>query len=240
MKRLLIFFTIVSVLIPLFFVNAAVTKITKFEPAGAKVGEQITITGENLLGVTNVIFSKEVKTTTTTTTATSITVKVPENAVTGPITLRGTGSDIVSTIIFTVPGTTGIGTGNPNTPPPAVNPQTNTGPITFSGLVPVCNTGDIDAKTGNYKNACNFDMIIAMINHDIDYFTIFLVTPLFALIIIYTAYLYLSSSASPDNIKKAKKIFANAIFGYLIVLVAWLVIKAVLVGLGFNGPMFLA
>lgn len=107
------------------------------------------------------------------------------------------------------------------------------------GLVPDCNTGAIDPKTSNYVNPCDFDMLMTIINSVINFVLIDLATPLFALIIIYVAWLYLSSGGSSENVTKAKTILKNAIIGYIIALAAWLIVKAILTTLGFTGPMFL-
>ena len=110
--------------------------------------------------------------------------------------------------------------------------------LEFKGLVPVCNTIP-DNATGTFKNPCDFDMVMNIVNKLINYLLVILATPLFALIIIYTGWLYLSSGGSSENITKAKHIFKNALIGYVIALAAWLIVKTILNTLGYNGPMFL-
>ena len=97
-------------------------------------------------------------------------------------------------------------------------------------LVQDCTGGD---------GTCNFDDLMSLINRVISFVLIDLATPLFALIIVYTGWLYLSSSGNSENIGKAKKIFKNALIGYVIALAAWLIVKTILNTLGFTGPSFL-
>lgn len=104
-------------------------------------------------------------------------------------------------------------------------------------LVPVCNT---QVKTdGTFADPCDFDMVMTLINNVITFLLFTLATPLFALILIYVGWLYLSDQGNSENITKAKKILKNALIGYIIALAAWLIVKTILLSLGFNGPMFL-
>lgn len=209
-----------------------------FTPTSAKVGELITLSSESIIGGGSDVYFNGVKAPATVTDAMNeITVKVPTGATTGKITVKNqTFGDAVSSIDFTITPASGTGTlGDPVTPTPP-NTPTATGAITFDGksLVPTCNTGVIGAD-GNYVNKCDFNMIMALVNKIISFCLIYLATPLFALIMIYVGYLYLTASASSENISLAKKILKNALFGYIISLAAWLVIKSVLATLGVVG-----
>lgn len=109
--------------------------------------------------------------------------------------------------------------------------------VKFNGLVPVCNT--ITNNQGGFDDPCDFNMLMAIINTVINFLLITLATPLFALILIYVGWLYLSAGGSSENVTKAKKILKNALIGYVIALAAWLIVKTILTTLGFTGPMFL-
>lgn len=136
--------------------------------------------------------------------------------------------------------------------------------IEAGGLVPECNTTIlpehtevisehtevIDGKTVtvpaktvtvplNYSDPCDFNMVITLINTVISFVLIDLATPIFALIIIYVAWLYLSDMGSSENVTKAKKILKNAVIGYVIALAAWLIVKTILSGFLFKGDTFL-
>ena len=105
-----------------------------------------------------------------------------------------------------------------------------------AGLVPNCNV----IVNGEMTKPCNFDSLMTLINNVINFVLITLATPIFALILIYVGWLYLSSGGSSENVTKAKKILIKAVIGYIIALVAWLVVKTILTTLGFTGPMFLS
>lgn len=109
--------------------------------------------------------------------------------------------------------------------------------VKFNGLVPVCNT--ITNSKGGFSDPCDFNMIMAIINKLITFLLITLATPLFALIIIYTGWLYISAGGSSENVTRAKKIFKNALIGYVIALAAWLIVNTIIKTLGFNGDTFL-
>ncbi|HNU95419.1 MAG TPA: pilin [Candidatus Paceibacterota bacterium] len=112
-------------------------------------------------------------------------------------------------------------------------------PSDHKGLLPKCNEGPIDAVTGDYLNPCGFDSLMAMINKLIDFITLQLVTPLFAVIFIFAGVLYLSAGAKPDNKTRAKKIIFNSLKGFGLVLASWVIVKTILLTLGYRGPWFL-
>ncbi|MFA6515009.1 MAG: hypothetical protein WCT42_01960 [Candidatus Paceibacterota bacterium] len=220
-------------------------KITSFTPTSGKVGDVITIDGSNFNNVSSVLFNTT-NTVTTTNTANKITVKVPEGATSGKITIKtsaNTYSGDTSNLnpsIFTV--TTISGTClNGATDYPTCTPTSGggniitptTGDIKFKGLVPICNT-EVDTTSGGFKNPCNFNVLLAGVNRVINFLLITMATPLFALILVYVGWLYLSDMGSSENINKAKKIFKNVIIGYLIALAAWLIVKTLLATLGFD------
>ena len=107
------------------------------------------------------------------------------------------------------------------------------------GLVSNCNTGEIDNLTGQYKNACNFNHVITLINTVIHFLLFVIATPLISLVLIYTGFLFIRAGDSSELRTKAKKIFFNAIIGYVIALSAWLIVNTILGSLGFNGDSYL-
>lgn len=107
------------------------------------------------------------------------------------------------------------------------------------GLVTSCNTGEIDTLTGNYKNACGFNQLVTQINDVIHFLLFVIATPIFSLILIYTGFLFIRAGGNSEIITKAKKIFFNAIVGYVIALAAWLIVSTILKSLGFTGENYL-
>jgi hypothetical protein len=237
-----------------FIVNTN-SEIISISPVSGKVGSLVTITGNNFNNVTGVFFNTT-KAVTITNTPGIITVNVPPEAKTGKITVKTASGDAVSSEDFTVSSTGGstatctdgiknqdetwVDTGGVCAPLGDGTPNPGTRKIEFHGIVPICNTGEIDPETNNYVNSCDFDMVMTLINKVINFLLITMATPLFALIIVYVGWLYLSDMGSTENVKKAKKILKNAIIGYVIALAAWLIVKTILVTVGFNlGDSFL-
>ncbi len=105
--------------------------------------------------------------------------------------------------------------------------------IAFSGLVPKCNMSGsaIDQKTGQYVTPCDFNYFMALINRLIKFFLFDIATPFLAIIIIYVAYLFLTSGGS-NQTEKAKKVLWNVVIGYVIALAAWLIINTIISALG--------
>jgi hypothetical protein len=98
------------------------------------------------------------------------------------------------------------------------------------GIVPSCG----EVVDGVIAKQCDFNYLLELINNVINFLLVTMATPLFALIIIYVAWLYLSDMGSSENITKAKKILKNALIGYIIALAAWLIVKTILATVGFN------
>jgi len=204
--------------------------ISNINPLSGKVDDIITITGQNLLGGTKVVFNTK-ETVTITNTETQITVKVPEGATNGKIKVITNSGSASSTDNFTVSSN-----GDVVTPPAGPNDGGSQedvyeyGGVKFKGLVPVCNT-EVDPVKGGFKDPCDFNMVMSLVNRFINFLLITLATPLFALIMIYVGWLYLSDMGNAENVTKAKKIFKNVFLGYVIALAAWLIINTIIASL---------
>jgi|GEM_PF-1629107 len=59
-------------------------------------------------------------------------------------------------------------------------------------------------------------------------FAVFLATVIATLMLVYAGFLYIGSSVSVSNIEKAHKVFFNVIIGFIIILVAWLIVATLL------------
>lgn len=100
-----------------------------------------------------------------------------------------------------------------------------------SGLVSDCNRGALK-EDGTFVNPCEFKDIVKTINTVINFVLFVLATPIFAIGLCYAGFLYLTASGNSENIGKAKGIFKNLIMGYIVALIAWLVVKTIMVSLG--------
>jgi hypothetical protein len=86
------------------------------------------------------------------------------------------------------------------------------------GLVPCGNPG---------QNPCDFNFFIVMVNNIINWI-IGIATSVFTISAIYGGFLYLTSGGSPGDKEKAKGILQNTVVGFLIILIAWLVVYTIL------------
>lgn len=110
-----------------------------------------------------------------------------------------------------------------------------------AGLVPDCGVlssskdkqgKDTEIKT--IQNPCDFDDLMQLINNVINFLLFTIATPLLAIILCYAGFLLLTSGGSSERMKKVKVIFLNVVIGYIIALIAWLLIKTILITVGFD------
>ena len=86
-----------------------------------------------------------------------------------------------------------------------------------------CGNAGADGKTV----MCTFDDLIALINRIIDWI-IGISGTIFAVSLIYGGFLYMTSGDKPGNKEKAINILWNTVKGFVIILVAWLIVQTIL------------
>ncbi len=86
---------------------------------------------------------------------------------------------------------------------------------------------------------CDFNSLMKLANNIIDFLLKTVALPLFALIFAYVGWLYMSSAANPSQRSRAKGILLNSVVGFIIAMAAFLIIKLVLVTLGYQGISFI-
>lgn len=109
--------------------------------------------------------------------------------------------------------------------------------IPCSGVV----TGDApdsDPISGISNKECGFNQLIELINNITDFILIDLATPIFVIGIIIAGGALLTSGGSSEAKSRAKGIFTKMIIGYVLVLLAWLIVKTIMVGLGYDTSVF--
>ncbi|HET8575286.1 MAG TPA: pilin [Candidatus Paceibacterota bacterium] len=79
---------------------------------------------------------------------------------------------------------------------------------------------------------CGFPQILAMIKCIVTFLLFYIATPFAAVFFVYAGFLYMTSAGDPGKARLAKDIFVWIVFGFIIALVAWLLINALLLGLG--------
>ncbi len=88
------------------------------------------------------------------------------------------------------------------------------------------------AENGEMINKCGFSHLVQLVDNIID-FIVVMTVPISAIMFAFAGVLYISGD--PGKIGKAHGIFKNVGFGLLFVLGAWLIVKAVLTGIGAEG-----
>jgi hypothetical protein len=100
-------------------------------------------------------------------------------------------------------------------------------------------TVDSNGNTIKAIKQCDFNSLMELINKVIDFLLFYLATPLAALAFCYAGFIMITAGGSSEKVTKAKTIIKNVVFGYILALAAWLIIKTIMTTLGYNGPMFL-
>ena len=148
-------------------------------------------------------------------------------------------------IHFTTPPDVNIQAVNPpavnnppvvNNPPAVTTPTSSTptsAPAQNTGIVPKCGqiTTTTDAKGNEISTMaapCNFTDFMKLLNNIIKFLLFTIATPLIALIVMYTGYLYITAGGNSGQSEKVRHILFNAVIGYVIALAAWLVINTII------------
>lgn len=90
----------------------------------------------------------------------------------------------------------------------------------FADLVP-CNGAD-----------CDFNDFIDLINNVINFLMFKFAVPLAAVSFAVAGVMILTAGGNTGQVEKAKEIFWNVLIGLIVALAAWLVVNAILIGLG--------
>ncbi|MFH1402248.1 MAG: hypothetical protein ABIG87_01315 [Patescibacteria group bacterium] len=84
---------------------------------------------------------------------------------------------------------------------------------------------------GTWDNTCDFAALVQLASNIID-FILKMAGSISAIMFAYAGFLYLSAQGDSGKITTAHKIFKNVALGIFFVVGAWLIVKAILVGLG--------
>jgi len=129
---------------------------------------------------------------------------------------------------ITIPVDSGSGSGNQNgvsggTNPgfPASGEEFNQGLITCDGVIV----------------PCTFEKLLIMVNKVIRFLIFVIGVPIVTLSFAYAGFVLLTSGGNPSKKDEAKGIIKNATIGLIILLAAWLIVRTVLVILGYTGPL---
>jgi hypothetical protein len=103
---------------------------------------------------------------------------------------------------------------------------------TSGGVVPDCGkvvtTIGADGKETSTMTNCTFKDLVKLVNNVIKFLLFNIATPLIALILMYTGYLYITAGGSSGQTEKVRHILFNAVIGYVVALAAYLIVKTIL------------
>ena len=95
-----------------------------------------------------------------------------------------------------------------------------------NGLIPCGNTGQPD---------CIFKYFMDLVNNVIKFILFTLAVPIAAIMFFYAGFKMVTSAGSAESKTQAKNIFSNAVYGLVFVAGAWLIIRTILLILGYKG-----
>ena len=81
--------------------------------------------------------------------------------------------------------------------------------------------------SGQYNKPCNFNEFVGLINRIINWI-ISMAGVIFTISFVYGGFLYVTSGEKPANRDKAKNLLWSTLMGFVIILVAWLVVYTLL------------
>jgi hypothetical protein len=104
---------------------------------------------------------------------------------------------------------------------------------TSQGLIPCGRTPgpDVDPAT---IHSCGFKDIMTLINKLITFILVYMAVPIAAIMFFYAGFKMVTSGGNPESRGTAKNVFTNAVIGLVIAAGAWLIVKTLLVILGYN------
>jgi len=99
--------------------------------------------------------------------------------------------------------------------------------LLFVLLMPVLTQAKLVTCDGSAASPCTTDSFVGMINGIINWI-ISIAGVIFTISCIYGGFLYMTSGENPGNKAKAKSILYSTLIGFIIILVAWLIVYTIL------------
>jgi hypothetical protein len=127
-------------------------------------------------------------------------------------------NDLTQPVAFTVPTNTTI---------PGAGGTTTT--------IPAAPTDGLVACTG--ATDCDFNALMATVNRVINFLIFYVAFPLVAIVVAWAGVLLLTSGGNTAAKSQAKSMIGKVVIGLIVALLAWAIIKLILVTLGYTGPL---
>lgn len=86
---------------------------------------------------------------------------------------------------------------------------------------------------------CTFPKVIELIKNIVKFLVFSLAVPLAAISFAIAGVMILTAGGNTGQVEKAKEIFWNVLIGLIVALSAWLIVNAILLGLGASGLAYL-
>lgn len=103
-------------------------------------------------------------------------------------------------------------------------------------LVP-CGVTDEEvlAENPEYAKPCDFNKFMTLVNNVLKFVLFKLAMPIAAIMFAWAGFLMVTAGGSTERVGKAKRIFTNVAIGFIIAVIAWLIVRTILAILGFDG-----
>src|SRR3989338_5367234 len=88
---------------------------------------------------------------------------------------------------------------------------------------------------GTIKNPCGFTDFLSLVNRVIKFVLFDLALPVAAIMFAWAGFLMVTAGGSTERVTKAKRIFTNVAIGFIIAVIAFLIVRTILAILGFKG-----
>lgn len=85
---------------------------------------------------------------------------------------------------------------------------------------------------------CDFGFFFDLLNNVVNFVMNFILIPIFALVLMFMGYQYLMARGNPGMHEKFKKTLWAMLKGMTLILLAWLIVKTLLILVGYQGTMF--
>ena len=85
---------------------------------------------------------------------------------------------------------------------------------------------------------CTFNDVVALVNRLLTFIMFYVVPAIGTLLIVYAGFIFMTAGGSEEKVSKAKGILQNAVLGMVLVMSSWIIVKSILVALGYDTNIF--
>lgn len=102
---------------------------------------------------------------------------------------------------------------------------------------PSCKTGVIEGSLVPCENKCDLASVFSLINNIITFLLKVILFPIMIIMFVYAGVRYITAGSGDAKVK-AKSMIKNLIKGVLLILCSWLIVKTVLLAVGYNDTLY--